>query len=44
MQVISCNQVYFSSSNVSTDTTAIIKDYVSNEKFTSVLKLHLNGT
>ena len=25
-QVVQCNQVYFSSSNVSTDTTVIVKD------------------
>ena len=36
------NQVYFSSSNVPTDTTIIVKDYMLNEKFTFCLKLLSN--
>ena len=34
MQVIQRNQVYLSSSNVSTDTTVIVKDSMLSEKFT----------
>ena len=34
IQFIRRNQVYFSSSNVSTDTTVIVKDYMLSEKFT----------
>ena len=33
------NQVYFSSSNVSTDTTVIVKDYKLSEKFTFCFKI-----
>ena len=33
------NQVYFSSSNVSTDTTVIVKDYMLSEKFTFCFKI-----
>ena len=42
-QVIWCNQVYFSSSNVSTDATVIIKDWMLNKKITikwNLTKLH----
>ena len=34
IQAIRHNQVYFGSSNVSTDTTVIVKDKMLNEKFT----------
>ena len=37
--VIRRNQVYFSSSNVSTDTTIIIKDWMLSEKFTFCFKI-----
>ena len=37
IQFIRRNQVYFSSSNVSTDTTVIVKDYMLSEKFTQSL-------
>ena len=39
IQVIQCNQVYFSSSNVSTHTTVIVKDYMLSEKFTFCFKI-----
>ena len=39
IQVIQRNQVYFSSSNVSTDTTVIVKDKMLNEKFTFCFKI-----
>ena len=39
MEVIRGDQVYFSSSNVSTDTAAIIKDQMLNEKFTFRFKV-----
>ena len=39
MQVIRRKQVYFSSSNVSTYTTVIDKDYMLNEKFTFCFKI-----
>ena len=39
IQVIRRNQVYFSSSNVSTDTTVIVKDYMLSEKFTFCFKI-----
>ena len=38
---IRCNQVYFSSSNVSTDTTVIVKDYMLSEKFTFCFKISI---
>ena len=38
-QFIRRNQVYFSSSNVSTDTTVIVKDYMLSEKFTFCFKI-----
>ena len=38
-QVIRRNQVYFSSSNVSTDTTVIVKDQMLSEKFTFCFKI-----
>ena len=37
IQFIRRNQVYFSSSNVSTDTTVIVKDYMLSEKFRRAL-------
>ena len=39
IQFIRRNQVYFSSSNVSTDTTVIVKDYMLSEKFTFCFKI-----
>ena len=39
IQFIRRNQVYFSSSNVSTDTTVIVKDYMLSEKFTFFFKI-----
>ena len=39
IQFIRRNQVYFSSSNVSTDTTVIVKDQMLNKKFTSCFKI-----
>ena len=39
IQVIRRSQVYFSSSNVSTDTTVIVKDYMLSEKFTFCFKI-----
>ena len=39
IQSIRRNQVYFSSSNVSTDTTVILKDYMLSEKFTFCFKI-----
>ena len=39
IQFIWRNQVYFSSSNVSTDTTVIVKDYMLSEKFTFCFKI-----
>ena len=39
IQAIRRNQVYFSSSTVSTDTTVIVKDYMLNEKFTFCFKI-----
>ena len=39
MQFIRRNQGYFSSSNVSTDTTVIVKDYMLSEKFTFCFKI-----
>ena len=39
LQFIRRNQVYFSSSNVSTDTTVIVKDYMLSEKFTFCFKI-----
>ena len=39
IQFIRRNQVYFSSSNVSTDTTVIVKDYKLSEKFTFCFKI-----
>ena len=39
MQFIRRNQVYFSSSNVSNDTTVIVKDYMLSEKFTFCFKI-----
>ena len=39
IQVIQRKQVYFSSSNVSTDTTVIVKDEMLNEKFTFCYKI-----
>ena len=39
IQVIRCNQVYFSSSNVLTDTTVIAKDCMLSEKFTFCFKI-----
>ena len=39
IQFIRRNQVYFSSSNVSTDTTVIVKDYMLSEKFTLCFKI-----
>ena len=39
IQAIWRNQVYFSSSNVSTDTTVIVKDYMLSEKFTFCFKI-----
>ena len=39
IQVILLNEVYFSSSNVSTDTTFIVKDQMLNEKFTFCFKI-----
>ena len=39
IQFIQRNQVYFSSSNVSTDTTVIVKDYMLSEKFTFCFKI-----
>ena len=39
IQFIRGNQVYFSSSNVSTDTAVIVKDYMLSEKFTFCFKI-----
>ena len=39
IQFIRRNQVYFSFSNVSTDTTVIVKDYMLSEKFTFYFKI-----
>ena len=39
IQFVRRNQVYFSSSNVSTDTTVIVKDQMLNEKFTFCFKI-----
>ena len=39
LQVIRPNQVYFSSSNVPTNTWVTVKDYVLNEKFTFCFKI-----
>ena len=39
IQFIRRNQVYFSSSNVSTDTAVIVKDYKLSEKFTFCFKI-----
>ena len=39
IQFIRRNQIYFSSSNVSTDTTVIVKDYMLSEKFTFCFKI-----
>ena len=40
IHVIRCNQVYFSSSKVSTETTVIVKDQMLNdEKFTFCFKI-----
>ena len=39
IQFIRRNQVYFSSSNVSTDTTVIVKDQMLSEKFTFCFKI-----
>ena len=39
IQFIRRSQVYFSSSNVSTDTTVIVKDYMLSEKFTFCFKI-----
>ena len=39
IQFIRRNQVDFSSSNVSTDTTVIVKDYMLSEKFTFCFKI-----
>ena len=39
IQFIRRNQVYFSSSNVLTDTTVIAKDYMLSEKFTFCFKI-----
>ena len=44
IQFIRRNQVYFSSSNVSTDTTVIVKDYMLSEKFTFCFKITIDGT
>ena len=41
IQFIRRNQVYFSSSNVSTDTTVIVKDYMLSEKFTFCFKISI---
>ena len=41
IQVIRRNQVYFSSSNVSTVTTIIIKDQMLNEKFTFCFRIYI---
>ena len=42
IQVIRFNQVYFSSSNASTDTIVIVKDLMLNEKFTYCFKIAIN--
>ena len=39
IQVIRDNQVYISSSNVSTNTTVIVMNYMLNEKFTFYFKI-----
>ena len=39
LQVIQRNQVYFSSSNILTDTTVVAKDKMLNEKFTFCFKI-----
>ena len=39
IQFIRRNPVYFSSSNVSTGTTVIVKDYMLSEKFTFCFKI-----
>ena len=39
IQAIRRNQVYFSSSNVSTDTAVIVKDYMLSEKFRFCFKI-----
>ena len=39
IQFIRRNQIYFSSSNVSTDKTVIVKDYMLSEKFTFCFKI-----
>ena len=41
IQFIRRDQVYFSSSNVSTDTTVIVKDYMLSEKFTFCFKISI---
>ena len=44
IQFIRRNQIYFSSSNVSTDTTVTVKDYMLVKSLLSVSKLPSNGT
>ena len=44
IEVTRRNQVYFSSSNISTDTTVIVKDLMLNKSSHFVLKLLSSGT